>query len=52
MQAGDVVHLKSGGPDMTIKWVRDDEAWCQWFVNGEVKGQKFSLASLAKDDAA
>ena len=31
IQAGDVVVLKSGGPEMTVKWVSGTECYCEWF---------------------
>lgn len=44
--AGGVVQLKSGGPLMTITWVEDDEAYCEWFDNKKTAGAKFPLTSL------
>ncbi len=32
---GSVVQLKSGGPAMTVRWVEDGEAYCQWFSKDE-----------------
>ena len=49
---GDVVKLKSGGPDMTIEEIAifgydtKIKAKCQWFVNDELKGSLFTLDSL------
>lgn len=48
MNAGDVVKLKSGGPDMTIAWVSDGEAYCEWFDGKKPEGKKFALISLIK----
>jgi len=31
IKAGDVVQLKSGGPQMTVNFVEKDEAACTWF---------------------
>jgi uncharacterized protein YodC (DUF2158 family) len=46
-QDGDVVRLKSGGPKMTIKFVEQGEAYCEWFADVEAKGAKCKLAQLA-----
>ncbi|WP_156520993.1 YodC family protein [Magnetospirillum moscoviense] len=46
IKAGDTVRLKSGGPDMTVKWVEEGEAYCEWFDKSEVKGHTFTLAQL------
>lgn len=36
---GDVVKLKSGGPEMTVVEVDDEECFCRWF---DSKGQQMS----------
>lgn len=50
MQIGDVVRLKSGGPEMTINSIRDGEfaiAFCKWFDEiGQLHNEKFALTSL------
>ncbi|MEN5361945.1 YodC family protein [Brevundimonas intermedia] len=48
MQAGDVVRMKSGGPKMTISWIENGDAYCEWFDGAANKGAKFSLTSLEK----
>ncbi len=48
--SGDVVQLKSGGPSMTIRWVEDNEAYCEWFDGASNKGAKFSINQLQKLD--
>lgn len=48
MQAGDVVKLKSGGPAMTIAWISDGEAYCEWFDDKKPAGQRFQVTSLYK----
>lgn len=45
--AGNVVQLKSGGPKMTITWIEDNEAYCEWFDSNENKGSRFLLSSLS-----
>jgi uncharacterized protein YodC (DUF2158 family) len=33
-KAGDVVTLKSGGPNMTVAWIETEHGvtvWCDWF---------------------
>ncbi|MCY4596593.1 MAG: DUF2158 domain-containing protein [Bryobacterales bacterium] len=48
---GDIVKLKSGGPDMTINVITDREsAECWWFVDGDTKWQTFGLHALDKVD--
>lgn len=46
MKAGDTVRLKSGGPVMTVRWVEDDEAMCEWFEKTDLKSAVFSISSL------
>jgi uncharacterized protein YodC (DUF2158 family) len=46
-KVGEVVVLKSGGPDMTVE--RDaghGDIWCSWFVNGEYMRQVFKVPML------
>lgn len=45
-KAGDIVKLKSGGPIMTIAWIEDTEAYCEWFDEKKVEGRRFLLTSL------
>lgn len=48
-KVGDVVKLKSGGPEMTIKLIdRLTGARCQWFVDDNLEYGDFSIASLQK----
>lgn len=52
LKEGDLVNLKSGGPDMTIVEIGafgydpTVKAKCHWFVGGELKENLFALASL------
>lgn len=46
IEAGSVVILKSGGPEMTVRWVENDEAYCQWFDGKQEKGAKFAVIQL------
>jgi uncharacterized protein YodC (DUF2158 family) len=48
MQPGDVVRLKSGGPKMTIRWINDGEAYCDWFEGSDHKNGKFAVVGLEK----
>ncbi|EPK0249914.1 DUF2158 domain-containing protein [Serratia marcescens] len=47
---GDLVKLKSGGPDMTIQSVSETSTsysyWCQWFAGRKLERGNFSEASL------
>ncbi|WP_374656453.1 DUF2158 domain-containing protein [Dongia sp.] len=48
---GKVVQLKSGGPEMTVRWVEHDEGetriGCEWFNDkDELKNSTFLVDSL------
>lgn len=43
---GDVVTLKSGGPDMTIQSKEGDHIWAQWFGDRKLEHGRFPVASL------
>lgn len=43
---GSIVQLKSGGPKMTVKWLEDGDAYCEWFAGAEIKGARFALVQL------
>jgi uncharacterized protein YodC (DUF2158 family) len=48
MEIGDVVHLKSGGPTMTVEVITKETAVirCVWFDNAELKRGIFPAATL------
>jgi uncharacterized protein YodC (DUF2158 family) len=50
IKAGDVVQLKSGGPNMTVLMVTKptDIAYCEYMNNGVKKAEDFSLVVLKK----
>lgn len=50
---GDVVYLKSGGPDMTVSGdgTNPGYLWCVWFDNKTEKGSEFNSAILKKKEA-
>ncbi len=52
LKVGDVVELKSGGPDMTVEEVNNTkrQAKCLWFVDGDVKNSYFKFDALKKVD--
>jgi uncharacterized protein YodC (DUF2158 family) len=44
---GDIVQLKSGGPDMTIKKINVDSVLCVWFDKDNVHQKEyFNISSL------
>ena len=48
IKAGDIVTLKSGGPKMTVAWVDDGQANCEWFdTKPETQSKIFDLNVLA-----
>lgn len=47
MKVGDIVRLKSGGPDMTIGNITDEFAYCQWFnKENDAKDGSYRLDAL------
>jgi uncharacterized protein YodC (DUF2158 family) len=51
VKAGDVVRLKSGGPDMTVVEVEVDGkvAICTWFdADGKLQGDRFPVEIIRK----
>jgi uncharacterized protein YodC (DUF2158 family) len=50
IEAGDVVVLKSGGPDMTVRWVSANESYCEWFDGKKIVGSQFEITSLRPAD--
>ena len=49
-KAGDVVQLKSGGPNMTVNFVENtsgtEEAACSWFINNKKESSRFPVTTL------
>jgi uncharacterized protein YodC (DUF2158 family) len=53
LKIGDVVHLRSGGPEMTVTNVgldgfRTPTVWCVWFVGTKQQAGTFPPDSLVK----
>jgi len=50
IKAGDVVQLKSGGPEMTVNFVENDGggevAACSWFIKDKRQDGRFAVTSL------
>jgi len=45
-KTGDIVKLKSGGPQMTVKEYLENEVNCQWFDESKVRDEKFFEDSI------
>ena len=45
-KVGDVVKVKSGGPEMTITELDDVNASCSWSDHGDFRSSSFPLACL------
>jgi uncharacterized protein YodC (DUF2158 family) len=44
---GSRVRLKSGGPQMTVKFFDEyGSAYCEWFDKTEIKGHNFAVTSI------
>jgi uncharacterized protein YodC (DUF2158 family) len=50
IKKGDVVQLKSGGPEMTVNFVENsygvEEAACTWFINNKKESSRFPVETL------
>ena len=46
IKAGSVVKLKSGGVPMSVAWVDDGDAYCQWQDGSKALGEKYTVAIL------
>jgi uncharacterized protein YodC (DUF2158 family) len=46
LKVGDVVELKSGGPEMTVQSTEGDHVWAQWFGGRKLERGRFPVASL------
>lgn len=50
---GQVVQLRSGGPEMTVSdrdFGDEDHVWCQWFGGRKLEQGRFPVASLIVPD--
>ncbi|MEZ8657028.1 YodC family protein [Vibrio splendidus] len=45
-KTGDIVKLKSGGPDMTVQSTSPIGYWCQWFAGKKMERGQFPKDSL------
>lgn len=49
IKPGDIVTLKSGGPKMTVSWIEEGSAYCQWFdPKMEPRGESYKLVVLER----
>jgi uncharacterized protein YodC (DUF2158 family) len=46
IKAGDVVKLKSGGVAMTVAWIEDGSAFCQWQDGSKPMEQNYQVVAL------
>lgn len=53
-ESGDVVVLKSGGPNMVVRHIGtmydDDAVVCEWFAGGKLEQQDFNPLTLELAD--
>ena len=46
IKAGSVVKLKSGGFAMSVAWVEEGSAYCQWQDGAKAMGEKYAVVVL------
>lgn len=46
MKPGDVVMLKSGGPEMTVSAIEGEKVYCEWFDGTKPLSKSFPAVSL------
>jgi uncharacterized protein YodC (DUF2158 family) len=48
LHSGDLVHMRSGGPLMTVTRVQGDQVQCSWtdWITGELRSESFPVAVL------
>ena len=46
IKEGDVVQLKSGGPEMAVNKINQETVWCKWSDGSEVKTGNFPVFTL------
>jgi uncharacterized protein YodC (DUF2158 family) len=50
IKVGDIVQLKSGGPNMTVTGFNEEYAVCAWFDGNDNKNGAFPVNALQRSD--
>ena len=50
MKLGDLVHLRSGSPEMTVNFIDGLRVECVWFDEKVIRNQWFALTAVVPRD--